>query len=282
MHCSHAPRNLRAALQYGKLGFPVFRLAPGTKFPMAETHGELDATTDLELIEEFWTETPMAGIACALRFTPWFVLDVDPRSVKDRGGSLWLDAMGFDEVHTRTTITGSLPSGRHYWFQRTVEIEACETVNIRHQGELVPGIDIKGLPYGYVVLPPTRHADTGTPYTWAPDCSPRPEDYAPAAPPSWLVDCLHESHTRRESGARGTALDLGLNEFRRAEECWMQGLEIGRKLGPGRWIVECPNRAQHSGRRRRRHDSSTILLAPPYRGGRGRIWCSHGHCAHIR
>ena len=277
-----SPRNLRAAIAYASLGFPVFRLTPGTKFPFRESHGELEATTDLATITDWWTECPMAGIACALRFTPWFVVDVDPRSDAGRGGHLWLDAMGLDETPTRSTVTGSIPPGRHYWFQKTVDVEAVETTRLVHFGEPIPGIDIKGLPWGYVILPPTRHAETGQPYQWAPDCSPRPGDYVPAVPPEWLVQCLHDANAARPSTKRGLARDLELDEFQRGRELMAQGVKLGPKLGPGRWICPCPNSAQHSGKTRRTRDSSTILLAPSHPGGRGRIWCSHSHCAHVR
>src|SRR5690348_8096464 len=52
---------LDAALRYGELGYPVFPCAAGTKTPLTE-HGFLDATTDPEQIERWWSQHPGANI----------------------------------------------------------------------------------------------------------------------------------------------------------------------------------------------------------------------------
>jgi hypothetical protein len=139
------------------------------------------------------------------------------------------------------------------------------------------GVDLKGLPYGYVILPPTRHPDTGREYAWWDGCD--PVDAYPSDPPNWLEDRILGMATVIDH-SRPPALDMGLT-FPRALELIENGWAIGEQVGVGKWIVACPNAAQHTSKPGRR-DSSTVLFAPSRPGGHGRVWCSHAHCAGVR
>ncbi len=63
-----------AALGYADLGYAVFPCRPGEKRPLTE-HGLLDATSDLEQIEQWWTQHPDANVA--IRTDGLLVVDVD-------------------------------------------------------------------------------------------------------------------------------------------------------------------------------------------------------------
>lgn len=264
-------RNHIAALAYAdQCGLPVFPLAPKSKRPLC-AHGENDGTTDLKRIDEWWREAPSAGIGCALRFTPWFVLDVDARA----GGDEWLAAqLGLDALPTPLICeTGSGWPSAHYWFRRSPRLMQINAKSVAHAN----GVDLKGLPYGYVILPPTVHQNTGREYAWWDGCEPL--NIEPALPPRWLEDRILGTATPLDH-CRLPALDMGLS-FPRAIELIEDGWTIGEQVGVGKWIVACPNAAQHTGKAGRR-DSSTVLFAPSRPGGWGRIWCSHAHCSGVR
>lgn len=53
---------LKQALEYAELGYPVFPLTPGQKFPLAGSRGFKEATTDPKRIEIWWSITPNANI----------------------------------------------------------------------------------------------------------------------------------------------------------------------------------------------------------------------------
>lgn len=268
----------RAARLYAdQLGLAVFPLVPGTKFPFRGSKGELDGTTDLEQIDKWWSASPEAGIACALRFTPYWVLDIDARS----NGHLWLQQMADSELTTVTCATRSDGSA-HYWFQRTEQLQGYHMKGISWPGggEPVAGVDVKGLSLGYVVLPPTVHPVTKKPYAWLDQQDPLTCEIQ--APPLWLVQHLFNGRPPRQRTETINRLDVGLDDFPRARELREQGYRIGKQLGPGKWVCECPNASAHSTGKKQREDSSTVLFAPSHSGGHGRIYCSHAHCAHVR
>lgn len=273
-------RNHRAALLYAdQLGLAVFRLVPNSKLPFRGSRAELDGTTDLEQIDKWWHESPEAGIACALRFTPYWVLDIDARS----GGHEWLSQMADSELTTVAAETGSGFPSAHYWFKRTDQLQGYHMKGISwpNGGEPVKGVDVKGLSLGYVVLPPTVHPITKRRYKWLDQQDPLSCEIQD--PPRWIVEHLFAGRPPRQKGGDPIQrLDCGLDDFARARELREQGYKIGRKLGPGKWCCECINSVMHSVGEKRRDDSSTVLFAPTRPGGRGRLFCSHGHCAWVR
>jgi hypothetical protein len=274
-----------AALAYAAHNLcSVFPLQPRNKipFPARDKQGrpmvcneagegaELAATRDPALIREWWTRWPQANIGAALRFGSLFVLDIDPRS----DGHHWLArTAGLEPIRTLTTVSGRGWPGAHYWFQRNSYLR---DLAVKSAG---PGADLKGLDKGYVVVPPSIHPDTGKPYEWHDFADPFDTDIA--SPPEWLVKAILENcEVRKTRGSFSDATEP--HHFMRGRELLAIGWPIGEKRGPGKWLTACPNDAQHTDGRKRRVDSSTILVAPSHTGGRGRIYCSHGHCAHVR
>lgn len=129
-------------------------------------HGHKSATTDLEVIRDWWVQYPDANIGGRVP-VGMVVVDVDQR----KGGHTSLYELTEQNgmlPETRTTITSD---GWHYWF--------------RHDGPttgwLPAGLD-KRTNKNFVVLPGSRH-HSGVSYQWGKEL-----EIAPA--PTWLADML--------------------------------------------------------------------------------------------
>lgn len=129
---------IELALHYAKHGWPVFRLAPGTKSPLAASRGFKDATFDTSIIEQWWTEVPDAniGIATGAR-AGLLVIDVDPRKTDSWRASL--QELALPPTFTVRTASG----GFHLYF-------AFAGKDITIGANLLPGIDWR-CNGGYVV-----------------------------------------------------------------------------------------------------------------------------------
>jgi Bifunctional DNA primase/polymerase, N-terminal len=151
-----------AALSLAGRGIPVFPCKPdkGPHYwkPTLE-HGHVDATTDPELIAEWWDRWPEAliGMPTGSRSGVW-VLDEDRPEV--------LDGLPYQLPQTYTVATPR-DGGRHRYFSYV------EGVTNR-RGSLPVGLDVRG-EGGYVIIPPSLG------YTVA---SPVPVANAPA----WLLE----------------------------------------------------------------------------------------------
>ncbi|HET6530197.1 MAG TPA: bifunctional DNA primase/polymerase [Actinoplanes sp.] len=165
---------LTAALAYARHGIPVLPVhnpvadggcscdragcdRPG-KHPRL-CRGLTDASTDPRRIEMWWSRWPDANVG----LRTGVVMDVaDVDSAEGRHG-LW-------------HLLGGAPSGPairtgggwHFWFRPT---------GYGNRVRLLPGLDWRGAG-GYVVAPPSRHAN-GSTYTWFR----RPGDLLPGSPP---------------------------------------------------------------------------------------------------
>ncbi len=132
-----------SALNYARLGLPVFPCRPGEKRPLTP-HGFKDATADARQIRKWWKQWPTANIGLALDGKFW-VLDVDrPDGEKSLAE---LEAQHESLPLTTAVRTGS--GGRHIYFSEpsfTVKTSA---------GKLGHGIDVRGAS-GYVLVPPSR------------------------------------------------------------------------------------------------------------------------------
>lgn len=133
----------QAAVWYAKQGIAVFPLKPGQKQP-ATRHGFKDATTDLDQVRTWWTETPLANIGVPTGHL-FDVVDVDLPAGYLSLGEL-RDQGLLPEVHGRV-ITAS--GGTHLYIRATGDGNAAG---------LRPGVDYRGAG-GYVVAPPSRTAE---------------------------------------------------------------------------------------------------------------------------
>ncbi|MBN2446779.1 MAG: bifunctional DNA primase/polymerase [Phycisphaerae bacterium] len=177
---------LDAALAYARLGLPVFACSPGRKTPRTP-NGFHDATTDEETIRTWWRAHPRANIGMPTgAVSGLIVLDIDPRNGGDAGVDALLAEHGALPV-TVESLTGA--GGRHLFLQHPGGCVPCS------QGELAPGVDVKG-DGGYVVLPPSVHP-SGDAYAWAE--SRAITECAPAVCPSWLAECIRKDAPMRRS-----------------------------------------------------------------------------------
>lgn len=160
---------LQWALWWAEQGWPVFPLRPGAKtplFPKARHvaaqakctgacgqigHGVHDATLDPQTIRLWWTENPNAGIGGAT--TGRVVIDLDLQNGAD------LSPLPALLPATRVHWSGRRNGNRHLVYRADPGLRVRPKNNA-----LGPGIDVKAGPGAYVVLPPTRHEDTGLAY----------------------------------------------------------------------------------------------------------------------
>lgn len=140
----------RAARGYAKFGWRVFPCRPRGKEPITPK-GCLDATTDLDVIDAWWSETPDANVGVATGpESDLFVLDVDDVLVTQT----LLDKIGAWDP-TGMVITGS--GGFHVYFRHFPDARNSTS-------RIIEGVDTRG-PGGYVLAPPSIHPN-GKPYRW--------------------------------------------------------------------------------------------------------------------
>lgn len=165
---------LHAALWYADLGYAVFPCAPGRKKPLTE-HGLLDATTDHELIERWWSENPSANIA--IRTDGLLVVDIDGAD------NPWLadDPGRLEELATApTSLTPR--GGRQHVFRQPEGRTWRNTA-----GRLATHVDTRGCG-GYIVVPPSVFNGGG--YRWLDGRELDVPSNRLPEPPAWLVEML--------------------------------------------------------------------------------------------
>lgn len=173
---------LTAALAYAGRGWRVVPIRPGEKRPPMDAWQDA-ATTDEELIRDWWRRWPNHGVGIATgEQSGIFVLDVDVSGTKQGDDTLAdLEATYGALPATVEVVTGS--GGRHLYFRWPDGLDIRNDAGTR----LGPGLDIRG-EGGQVLAPPTRHP-TGTFYLW--EASGDPNDgVAPAEAPGWLLALL--------------------------------------------------------------------------------------------
>lgn len=166
------PSLLEAALGYAELGYPVFPCAAGTKRPLTP-NGFLDAVTDADQIERWWSERPNANIAIATQGL--LVVDLDSAD------NTWLA----DEPDKQMDLSSGAVSltasgGRHFIFRQPDGRNWRNTT-----GTLAPRVDTRA-DGGYIVVPPSK-LEGGRAYCWAPDLELNVPPSQLPEPPPWLV-----------------------------------------------------------------------------------------------
>lgn len=201
------------ALRYARLGWPVFPLAPAAKVPLAGKHGVKEATTDVEVIREWWKDKPNANIGLACGDPSGFVvLDVDPRN----NGDVELEALC--AVHgplEPSVISNTGGGGQHLLF-------ALPAGRLRKN--LCPGVDVQGSGK-HIVAPPSIHPDGGQ-YAWADEEAIN----APLVPPpEWVLDMIVKPDVALPAAPERVAGDAAL------DVSWASILE------PHGWVVVTTN-----------------------------------------
>ncbi len=163
-----------AAVQYAKLGWYIFPLAPRSKMPAISKkdngNGLHDSTNDPERISKWWTKHPDHNIGLNVGKSGLYVLDIDG----ERGADSLLELEKEYGIlpSTLVAVTGK---GHHFIFKLPEGKEMGNTAS-----KLGPGIDTRGVG-GYIVLAPSIHPD-GHEYDWL------NEGVAPAELPQWVQD----------------------------------------------------------------------------------------------
>lgn len=165
---------LQAALWYADLGYPVFPCAPGQKIPLTG-HGLLDATTDAERIEQWWTRQPDANVA--IRTDGLVAIDIDGAE------NPWL-ADEPKKLHELACAPTSLtPRGGRQHLFRQPEGRAWRNT----AGQIAPHVDTRA-DGGYICVTPS--VVNGKPYRWTDAQSLHiPPEQLPE-PPAWLTALL--------------------------------------------------------------------------------------------
>ena len=163
---------LRAALQCSDSHVPTF--PTNGKLPLT-AHGFHDATCDQTQLRNWWAIYPTANLGMPTgKASGLVVLDVDPR----HGGNESLAALEKKYGALPDTMESRTGGGGRHIFFSLVEGQLIKNTT----AVLGPGLDTRG-EGGYVVLPPSKHPETGQPYAWS-----RPVDPVPM--PQWLVELL--------------------------------------------------------------------------------------------
>jgi hypothetical protein len=166
---------LDAALDYAAGGWEIFPLRGKVPAISGRTGGRgmLDATTNEQWLREHWR--PGYNIGARVH-SGLIVLDTDPR----HGGEDNLTALASESgelPETLTCFSGRKDGGRHRYFLHPGGVLSSK--------RLPEGVDLKTRS-GYVVVPPSRHPETGLPYYWE-------DPKVPIAPcPAWLADLLRQ------------------------------------------------------------------------------------------
>ncbi len=193
---------LIAALGYAIRGWGVLPLIPMTKKPLGALvpHGFQDATTNEEIIRQWWERCPTANIGIQTGAESGLVvLDIDPRN----GGKDNL--LELEQKHGELPLTvGSLTGGggAHIFFLHPGGV-------IKHKA-LAPGVEVKA-DGGYVVAPPSIHP-TGELYLW--EGASHPDDVALVALPDWLLRLMSRESAPKH-GSYSSTLNLIIPEGQR-------------------------------------------------------------------
>lgn len=161
----------KAALYYASLGWSVFPLTPGTKIPLKDSRGCLDASTDPATIRQWWADHPRANIGLGCGPSGLVALDLDTKDGRT-GPASWERLKHQCDVDDSTAPISRTPSGGlHILFTANGDKIGNSA------GKLGNGIDVRG-DGGYIVLPPSVLKD-GSRYAWQDgrkptDCEPPP------------------------------------------------------------------------------------------------------------
>jgi len=175
-----------AAMSYAARGWRVIPIIPGRKHPGIAAWQNA-ATTDLNLIEQWWTANPGHGVGIVTgKASGIFAVDVDIADGKQGDDTLADLQLAYGPLPgTVECVTGT--GGRHLYFRYP------DNAEIRNDAgrKLGHGLDIRG-DGGQVLAPPTIHPN-GTPYRW--ETSSHPDDITVADAPGWLLALLtHDDH----------------------------------------------------------------------------------------
>lgn len=164
-----------AALWFAEQGLRVFPITPGTKIPFKGSNGCLSASSNAELIRDWWDRDPDSNIGIATGYLV-DVVDIDGAKGQQSRAERWC-ARGVDcETRGMKRLPWDVDDCDHGpgIFAKIEEMGVAKVLTPRPGGmhiylkatgrgnhaDLAPGVDYRGLG-GYVVAPPSA-TDVGT------------------------------------------------------------------------------------------------------------------------
>ena len=146
---------LAAALAYAEQGLPVIPIRQESKKPPCIEGWPDLASTDPDVIKQWWKEFPRANVAIVTgRRSGLVVLDVD----KIPGGFESLKRLLDEHGPLPATLSADTPrGGKHYFFKTKKKLR-------NSAGKIAEGIDVRG-EGGYVVVAPSVFQ--GGRYVWS-------------------------------------------------------------------------------------------------------------------
>jgi hypothetical protein len=138
------PSMLASALWYATQGLRVFPLSPGRTIPFRGSDGCLGATSNADLIRDWWEQDPDSNIGLATGYKV-DVVDIDgPAGQKSRVDH-WADIFEQVDSDKVAVVSTPRPGGMHIYVPANGQGNAAA---------ILPGIDIRGAG-GYVLAPPS-------------------------------------------------------------------------------------------------------------------------------
>jgi putative DNA primase/helicase len=192
----------QTARNYAKANIPVFPCHPRTKKP-ATPNGYLDATTDLEKIDQWWQE-PDYNVAMCPEMAGWAVVDVEHDAAPD-----WPNGQPLPETYTVSTPRG----GTH----RIYEGSLPSTV-----AKLAPRVDTRSVG-GYILVPPSIVFDEKTGKTGRYKVIDKRD---PVELPAWITAALAKKASKAKARA-GVKVNDPHNI--RCAVTYLQGLSLAKE-----------------------------------------------------
>lgn len=120
-------------------GIKVYPLSPGSKIPVASSHGEHDATDDLDTIKKWFDYNPNFNLAINLQASGLAVVDLDNHNNGTNGVqnySKYIRNHGNSYVDTLKTYTESTPqNGLHIFYKSNHDLGNKDI-------QLMPGVEL--------------------------------------------------------------------------------------------------------------------------------------------
>ena len=175
---------LHTALTLAAHGLHVFPCWPARKEP-ATSHGFLDATTDPDVIRQWWRHEPQFNVAVATgELSKIFVVDIDGLDAESE-----LRKLEAEHGALPATVEAITGHGRHLYFK-------MPGISVRNsESRIAPKIDVRGSG-GYALCPPSLHP-SGKRYAWSVDSA-----KAFAAAPDWLLARIASAPTAAQRWRR--------------------------------------------------------------------------------
>lgn len=188
---------LNTALILANSGIKVYPLSQYSKIPVQGSHGEQDATTDKELIQNWFDDNPYYNLAINLKESGLVVLDLDNHTDETNGVKAFSSYLkrnnidgGFLHTYAEHTPQGG---GFHFFFNSKLSLPK-ETI------ELMPGVELLT---GKAITAPSRiiNHNKGVDGSYTPvwDNYPTLDKNGLQELPQWIVDLAQhkakEHHT---------------------------------------------------------------------------------------